>query len=280
MGSFINYNGKLFNAGEPVLTASNRSYRYGDGVFETMKYAEGKIVLADLHFERLTGALKVLNIPVPKLITPGFLENEMHALCLKNGCNKKARIRLSVSRGNGGLYDGDNKFQYLIECWPLNPGIEKLNENGLVIDIFPDGRKAIDKFSNLKSASYLPYTMAALWASENQLNDCLLLNTSGRICDATIANVFWIKNEIIYTPPLSEGCVAGVMRRYLIEKLPAMGYNIQEQELEIANMEQADEVFLSNAISGIRWVRQYGSKTYKNQVTIKIFNELFQTNRL
>ncbi|TAL50989.1 MAG: aminotransferase class IV [Chitinophagaceae bacterium] len=277
MSVFINHNGKLSEAKEPVISAANRSYRYGDGVFETMKILRGKIILENLHFERLMTSLQTLKIKMPKLITAEHLQNEILELSKKNNCGEKARVRLSVARGNGGLYDSDDNFQYIIECWPLSETSDKLNENGLVIDIYPDARKSIDMFSNLKSANYLPYVMAALYARDNKFNDCLILNIHERICDATIANVFWIMDGVVFTPPLTEGCVAGVMRRFLLENMQDAGYAMREQEFIIDNLEHADEVFLTNTIQGVRWVKKFRDKTYTNTTTQKIYNYLLQT---
>ena len=273
MKSFINYNGRLLDEQEPVIKASDRCYRYGDGVFETIRVWKGKILFAELHFERLMFSLQTLKINLPKLVTPKFLENEIMELCGKNKCEDSARIRLSVSRGHGGLYDSDDNFQYLIECSALPGTTGSLNENGLVIDIFPHARKSIDIFSNLKSSNYLPYTMAALYAKEKKLNDCLLLNIHERICDATIANIFWVKDKTVFTPPLSEGCVAGVMRRYLIEKLTSTGQSLREEELGIRNLENADEIFLTNAIHGIRWVKQFRKNVYENKMSEQLFKK-------
>ena len=274
MKSFINYNGRMLDEQEPVIKASDRSYRYGDGVFETIKVWKSKILLAELHFERLMFSLQTLKINRPKLVTPERLKNEILELCGRNKCEDAARVRLSISRGAGGLYDSDDNFQYLIECSTLTGTSSKLNENGVIIDIFPHARKSIDIFSNLKSSNYLPYTMAALYAKEKNLNDCLLLNMHDRICDATIANVFWVKDKTVFTPPLSEGCVAGVMRRYLIEKLATVGQSLKEEELGIRNLENADEVFFTNAIYGIRWVKQFRENIYDNKISEKLYTEI------
>ena len=273
MKSFINYNGRLVDEQLPVIKASDRSYRYGDGVFETIRVWKGKILLEELHFERLMESMKTLKIDVPKLLTPERLRNEIIELCGRNKCDEDARVRLSISRGHGGLHDSDDNFHYLIECSPLPGTSARLNENGLVIDVFPHARKSIDIFSNLKSSSYLPYAMAALYAKGNKLNDCLLLNSHDRICDATIANVFWVKDETVFTPPLHEGCVAGVMRRYLIGKLRSSEQPIREEELETPDLENADEVFLTNAIYGIRWVSQFRENTYQNKISEKLFEK-------
>ena len=265
-------NGKIIPGDEPALLASNRSYRYGDGLFETIKLINDKLLLTDYHFERLFAGLSLLKFNVPKLFTVEKLKQEMMHLCKRNKCENEARVRLLVFRGNGSLNDEDKELQYIIECRPLDESVNKLNENGLVIDICPDARKSCDVFSNLKSANFLPYTMAALYARENNLDDCLVLNVHERICDSSIANVFWIKDKTIYTPPLSEGCVAGVMRKYLLEKMQDAGKKIYEAPLTVETIENADEVFLTNAIQGIRWVKRFREKTFINIQTREIYN--------
>ena len=268
---FIIINGSFVERDKAQLSPDNHSYRYGDGLFETMKLMKGNILLEDLHIERLFSGLKTLKFKVPTLFTKQIIAEQIGKLCRKNNCEELARIRLSVSRGNGGLYDCDNKFSYLIECWPLAQ--KGLNENGLIIDVFPDARKSIDIFSNLKSANYLPYVMAAIWAKESKLNDALILNQHERICDATIANVFWVKEGEIFTPPLIEGGIAGVMRRKILETVS----NVHETVLTKNILLDADEVFLTNVINGIRWVKQCGDKIYDNNIANKIFSQSVQT---
>lgn len=273
----INFNGKLFFDNEPVLLASNRGYRYGDGLFETMKLYNGKILFSDYHFERLFEGLSLLKIEIPKLFTAEKLELEIVQICKKNKCDDLARIRLSVFRGNGGLYDDDKGLQYILECWPLPVSVNYLNENGLVIDVFPDAEKSCTKFANLKSANFLPYSMAAIYVKENKINDCLVLNTSGSIADSTIANLFIIKNDIISTPALEEGCIKGTVRRYLIESFRTANYEIQELAISVNDLKNADEVFLTNSINGIRWVRLFRENNYTNNKTIKIYNQFIKT---
>ena len=274
---FICLNGKILRAEDPVLLASNRGYRYGDALFETMKVASKNILLEAYHFERLFAGLQLLQFEMPKLLTREKLCKEVLLLAEKNNCGNLARIRLSVFRGNGGVYDEERTPQYLIECWPLNESLNRLNENGLVIDVFPAARKSCDSFSHLKSANYLPYTMAAIYAKANKLNDCLVLNTDGNIADATIANVFLIKEGVIITPGPDQGCVNGVMRRHLLEKMKDAGYSIQENPVSVSTLEEADEVFLTNAISGIRWVKQFRDNVYSNNLTVEIYNRFIKT---
>ena len=276
--NFINLNSKIQPGDQPVLLVSNRGYRYGDGLFETIRVVDEKIHLHQYHFERLFSGLELLQFEIPKLFTTEKLTEEILNLCKKNKCEHLARVRLSVFRGNGGLYDNDKTLQYAIECWPLNDTYDKLNENGLVIDIYQGAKKSCDAFSNLKSANFLPYNMAALYAKENKLNDCLVLNSKGNIADSTIANFFIIKDGVVFTPSLSEGCISGVMRRYLIEKLRSTDFELREEVLTIKNLEEADEVFLTNAVKGIRWVKQYRDKFYSNINTRKIYVQIIKKN--
>ena len=260
----------MLSRDEPVLNADNKSYRYGDGLFETMKVIRGLIPLAHLHFERLFSGLKTLAYNIPSLITAEKLYEEIRLLCKKNNCEMLARVRLSVSRGNGGINDEQDQLQYLIECWPLLEANEK--KDGYIIDIFPGARKSCDAFSNLKSANYLPYVMAARYARQNKLDDCLIMNVHERIADASIANVFIVKYGKLLTPPLSEGCINGVMRKYLLEV-----YQGEEMTFTPGDLLDADELCLTNSVNGIRSVKQFRSKKYDRRITPKIQQELYKT---
>ena len=261
------YNGKLMNANAAFISPNNRSFRYGDGFFETMKMVNGKILLCNEHLERLFTSLELLAFEKPIHFTAPYLQNEIESLAKKNYHNKLARIRLTVFRGEGGLYDVANNFpNYIIQTWELNPANNTFNENGLVIDIFKDARKAYDAFSAIKSNNYLCYTMAALWAKKNKLNDALLLNSFDRVADATIANVFIVQDGIIKTPAITEAGVNGIMKRYLIKCMKNEAMPVQETQITVDEILQAQEVFFTNSIYGIKWVKQCSSSNYITQL--------------
>lgn len=256
MQTFIIHNGKLLPADEPVLMAHNRSFRYGSGLFETMRAHNGKMPLLDLHMSRLFQGLQQLQFKLPALLTPQLLQEQTLRL-LRKQHQQNARIRISIYPGNGGIMEEDDRNAgYIIECWPLNSPPE-LNQNGLQLGIYTDARKSCDALSHLKSSSALIYAQAALQAREHHWNDALVLNQHGRIADASIANLFWYTKGHLFTPPLSEGPVAGVMRRHLLEN-----HLIHEQALEPESLEEAEEVFLTNAVRGIQWVSAIDGKTF------------------
>jgi len=276
--AFINYNGKYIDDSNPIIQANNRGFRFGDGVFETMKFKKGKIIFLDEHLSRLWQGLKRFQFDLPKLFTPDYLESQILALIQKNK-HSAARIRLTVFRGNGGLYDPENLHpNFIIETWNLPETNGDLNENGLQCILFKDALKSIDAYSNLKHNNYLPYLMGALQAKKMKCNDAIIFNANLNICDSTIANVFLIKENIIYTPALSEGCIAGVMREFIINELRKNNFNVVEQTISEMDLANADEVFLTNSIYNMRWVSAIDSFNYQNKITREIYHLLKQTN--
>lgn len=276
MMDFISLNGKIKVAGTPSLKQDNRSFRYGDGLFETIKVSRSKILLADLHMERLFSSLYTLGYTIPVLFTAAAIEQNILSICKKNKCEQLARVRLSVWRGNGGLYDADESLQYMVEAWPISSSLNQFNENGLVVGFYPDAYKSCDVLSNIKSSNFLQYRMAALHAKSNKWNDAIVLNQFGRIADSTIANLFLVKDQQIFTPLLKEGCINGTMRRYILQEGMSRGYSITENEIAIDDVMAADEVFLTNAIKGLTWVKHIGDKTYTNAVSQQIYSSIVQ----
>jgi len=256
---YINYNNRILPASQGVLDAGNSSFRFGEGLFETMRIFENSVLLFDLHMQRLFAGLQALDISTT--FTADNLMDDILELCRRNDHSESARVRLTVFR-NG----------FLIESSHLDKKYSV--DDRLVTDVYPHAKKSRDTFANLKTCSYLPYAMAAQYAKREGLDDCFVLNDAGNICDSSIANIFWISNGIIYTPPLSEGCIAGVMRKYIIENIHHAKLKLIESPLSIDTLESADEVFLTNAIRGVRPVEQFQAKSYKHEFTLRVFNSI------
>jgi aminodeoxychorismate lyase len=272
---FLFNDGKILKHDKLLISPNNRSFRYGDGFFETMKWHKGKILLAQLHLERLFNTLETLKFKPPAYFTSEYIVNAVNELVAKNQHHQLARVRVTIYRGDGGIYDEQNHFPHLlIQTWALNAMNNRLNENGLEIDIYAAAIKQADHFSLLKTNNYLGYAMAALWAKEHHLNDAILLNPQGNISDATIANVFLIQNGLILTPALSEGPVSGVMRKYLLSQLREKGYEVREGVVSAADLANASEVFLTNAIYGMRWVKQCGKSSFTHQLVPHLYKEM------
>lgn len=277
MNSF-NFNGKIFSEGISIVGADNRGLRYGDGLFETIKMTKGQLIQEDEHFARLWNGMKVLQFDIPKQFTPDKLHEEIAGLVKKNRHENAARVRLNVFRGNGGLYDAKNYLpNYIIQSWDLPEGNGEWNSNGLIAGVYEEVKKSCDILSNLKHNNYLPYILAALKAKKEKWNDAILLNSYGRICDTTIANIFLIQDGVIYTPALSEGCVAGVMRKKIIQELIKFQFKLTEKEISRDDLLNADEIFFTNSIYNLRWVQRIGNKEFSNAISRKIYDTVIST---
>ena len=264
---FLNFNGKIFKKDKLLISPDNRSFRYGDGCFENMKMVNGKIMLEAFHLERLFTSLQTLQFNKSSYFISDAFKDEMTELVKKNKHKKSAKIRVTISRGDGGLYDAENNNpNYLIQTFDLNASNHKMNENGFVMDVYTNARKVCDDFSHIKSNNCLCYAMGALWAKEHKLNDVVLLNPYDKIADTTLANIFIVKDGLIKTPALTEGCVGGVTRKYLLKCMKEEGMPVEETSITVDELMQASEVFLTSAIRGIRWVKEIGKSNYKNQL--------------
>jgi branched-chain amino acid aminotransferase len=276
--NYFNYNGKFFSEGEPVIAADSRALRYGDGLFETIKVKNGLLEMEDEHFARLWNGMQTLQFDIPRHFTPDKLQSEITALLKKNHQEGNVRVRLCVFRGEGGLFDAKNHLpNYIIQSWPLPDNSGEFNSNGLVLGIYEAAKKSCDILSNLKHNNYLPYILAALKAKQEKWNDAIILNSYNRICDTTIANIFLIKEGVIYTPSLKEGCIAGTMRKKIIRESANNKHQLIETEITLTDLQHADEVFLSNSIYNMRWVQRIDDISYSNSLTQKIYKEIFAT---
>jgi branched-chain amino acid aminotransferase len=275
--NLINLNGKLLPADEAAITTDNRAFRYGYGIFETMLVTNSTIELGKYHWERLFAGADTLQFSIPSHLTDAWLEQEIFRTISENNISGPCRVRLQLYAGNGGMYQVHSQQpDFTIMCSPVAAHVSQLNSNGLNIGIAPGLKKSMDTLSNLKSCNALLYAIAAQKAERTGWHDALVCNTNEYIIESAIANIFWIKNDVVYTPPLSDGCVAGVMRHFLLQQLPLHGYTVQQKSLSSEMLLLADEVFLTNAVRRIKWVGTIGETTYKHDQTRKIYDQLFQ----
>ena len=271
--AYINHNGIIKNDSEAVISINNRGFKYADGFFETIKILEGKIKLSELHLQRLYSSLSKLKFEVEAFPTPKKIADEILELAKLNQHEAAARIRVTVFAGEGNLNNIYPRIpNYTIQSFPIIKGNYHWTQEGLSIDVYKDAVKPVDNFSSLKTSNFLPYVMASIWAKENSLDDALLLNPYGSIADATIANIFIVKDGLIKTPPITDGCVDGIMRKYLLKLISQDQLPYSETSITYADILEASEVFLTNAIIGIKWVSRVGSSNYTNQISRLLFD--------
>lgn len=271
---FINFNGELLPANSKLIAVSNRAFRYGDGLFESMRLMKGQLKFADLHADRLQRGMKALKIDGYSQMDTWFLKEKVEQLAARNKI-KHGRLRLTVFRDAEGLYTPtQNKAAYCLEMQALDEPRFFLNDKGLIMDIFTELPKPTNYLSNIKTCNSLIYVMASLFKAQNKLDDAFLLNQNGFLCEASSSNIFvWYKSHL-YTPALSEGCVEGVMRQVVIKLAKQSNIPFTEAQINPDILYEADEVFLTNAVKGIQWVMGYGVKRYFNRLSKGLIDEL------
>ena len=263
----ICFNGSFHPSSQPVIRYSSRSFRYGDGLFETILFRQGEMPLFNYHMKRLYSGLGLLGYQFPA--TESDLLQQVKILCQKNNCQELARVRISISGGNGFITEDRNKPDYVIEARELPSGHEFATIENL--GFYPDAFKSRDYLANLKSSSALVYVQAAVYGRAHGMDDVLVQNSEKRVADSTIANLFIVKEGELITPSLPEGCVDGVMRRFVLENF-ATEMNIREGEITVADLESTREIFLTNALKGIIQVKRFLGRPLVQEQT-KILRE-------
>lgn len=267
------YNGSLVDLSQIPNSISNRAFRYGDSLFESIHYTNKKAMFISDHIKRLKLSMTVLRMNVPIELTSENIEKMISQLVIQNSITCDARIRLTVYRNNGGLYTPEtNDISFLIEATPLESIGYEINKKGIWVDLYAEIKKSINKISALKTGSALLYVMAGLTKTSLKLDDCLIINENGHIIESINSNIFVIKNGVLFTSPVSDGCVDGVMRKQIMDIAKENRILTFEQPLTVNTLMNGDEVFLTNAIQGIQWVGQFKSKFYTNQQCL-FFNE-------
>ncbi len=272
----VNLNGEYFKADEPVLACDNRGFLYGDALFETMISINDRIPFIKDHIDRLLKSMEILKMQIPLNFNESFFSTEIGRLLRRNKYFNGVRVRVTVFRNPGGLYTPvSNEVSYLIDSSPLNFDRFSLNKTGYQIDIFKDHLKPINIFSSIKSTNDLLYILAGLYKKSRDVDECIILNQKGYVCETMSSNVFIVKKQKIFTPSLESGCLNGVMRKKIIEITESDGVPLEEVPgLTIDHLKEADECFITNAVNGIRWVSGFKTERYFNKMSTFLVNKL------
>jgi branched-chain amino acid aminotransferase len=249
--NFLNYNSTLYPNEQTVLGLSNRQFCYGDGLFETIRCVNGQMPFLEDHWLRLQAGMQALKMPVPAHYTAAFFREEIAKILTV----PHARIRLTVGRIDGGLYTPQShEVFFTITAQSLTSPHFTTNEQGLKAVIYPEVLVNPTPYSAYKTNNALPYVLAAIFRQAQQVDESILLNIHGRVCEATSSSLFFVKGKEIYTPPLSEGCLAGIIRKYILEQAQQWGYSVVEKPILVAELPLFEAAFVSNTQQGVRWV--------------------------
>lgn len=264
---YINYNGNIYNEHETLLQPGNRGFKYGDGFFETLAMFNRKMPLLDFHWSRLEFTAEVLSAVLPKRLDMERLESMIMDLALVNDAVQNARVRIQFFRKGAGLYLPDEEeLGYVISMDALASSLFECG-NGLTAGIKEDCYKPVSMTSDLKTTNCLSYVLAAQFAKAEGWDEIVLLNHYGQICESLYSNVIVVKDTKLITPDLDSGCINGVMRTYLMAMLEE---GLEERPVEMAELLEADEILLTNAVRGVQWIKVLGSRTYTNKKAVEL----------
>lgn len=279
----VNFNGSILPESENYLNHENRGLRYGDALFESIRVSGDKIFFWEEHYLRLMASMRILRMEIPMNFTMEFLEAEILKTIASNGLtNSTTRIRLTVFRNNGGLYLPEtNEISYCIEANVLASSFYVLEEGRYEVELFKDFYVNADMTSTLKTNNRIINVVGSVFAKENDYNNCILINHNKQVVEFLNGNIFMVKGTTITTPPLKDGCLNGILRKKLIQILGKLeNYELQEISISPFDLQKADELFMTNSITGIRSVTKYRKKEFADRVAKDLIGKLNAAARL
>ena len=271
----INFNGTIISEDATVLT-KNRAFLYGDAVFETVKIINNKILFLEDHYFRLMSAMRVVRMEIPMNFTMEFLEEQILSIAENNQVIDSARARITVYRNDGGYYlPQNNSVSYLIHAVGLENKAYTIENKRYEVDLYKDFYISKQLLSSIKTTNKIINITGSIYANENGLDNCLLLNDSKNIVEALQGNIFMLQGNKLITPPISEGCLNGVMRRQILGLAKKID-NIEVVEGVISpfDLQKADELFITNVIKGIQPITQYRKKEFSTNMAVKLVDKL------
>ena len=271
----INFNGTIVSNDTSLLT-QNRGFLFGDAVFETVKIVNSKILFLEDHYFRLMSSMRVLRMEIPMNFTMEYLEEQILALATAKNSALSARARITVYRNDGGYYlPKNNTVSFLIHVESFDSAMYSINQGEYIVDLYTDFYVTRQLLSSIKSTNKIINVTASIFANENGLDNCLLLNDSKNVIEAVQGNIFMLKGNTLITPPVSEGCLNGVMRRQVLALARKIeNLEVVEGVISPFDLQKSDELFITNVIKGIQPVTKYRKKEFTTNLSIILVQKL------
>ncbi len=259
----INFNGTLVSPDTNLLT-QNRAFLYGDAVFETVKIVNDKILFLEDHYFRLMSSMRVIRMEIPMNFTMEYLEEQILTLAKSKKLENSSRARITVYRNDGGYYLPQNHtVSFLINVESLENTLYSIDKEEYKVDLYTDFYIAKQLLSSIKTTNRLINITASIFANENDLDNCILLNDSKNVIEALQGNIFMLNGNKLITPPVSEGCLNGVMRKQILSLARKIeNIEVVEETISPFDLQKADELFITNVIKGIQPITRYRKKEF------------------
>jgi len=277
----INFNG-VFTDKSDFITPSNRALLYGDAVFETFKVVDNKILFLEDHYFRLMSSMRILRMKIPMNFTLEYLEEQIISFALKLNIANNARVRMTVFRKDGGLYAPEtNEISFIITAKENSSREYLLKKENYEVELFKDFYVSKHLISSLKTTNKIIQVVASVFAKENGFDDCILINDEKNVVETISGNIFMVLDNQIITPPVSDGCLNGIMRKQVINELKSStDFNLIENSISPFDLQKADELFLTNVITGIQPITKYRKKSYTTEVSEMLLRKINLKNNL
>ena len=277
----INFNGTIVSEDANILT-QNRAFLYGDAVFETVKVINNKILFLEDHYFRLMSSMRVVRMEIPMNFTMEYLEEQILALVAKNQKLNSSRARITVYRNDGGYYlPQNNTVSFLIHSIALENTLYSIEKQHYEVDLYKDFYITKQLLSSIKTTNKIINITGSIFANENGLDNCLLLNDSKNVVEALQGNLFMLLGNKLITPPVSEGCLNGVMRKQILSLAKKIeNLEVVEEVISPFDLQKADELFITNVIKGIQPITQYRKKVFTTSLSVQLtekLNEMIST---
>ena len=271
----INFNGTLLSQDANILT-QNRAFLYGDGVFETVKIINNKILFLEDHYFRLMSSMRVVRMEIPMNFTMEYLEEQILSVVNANSLSASSRARITVYRNDGGYYlPLDNTVSFLIHAVALENVLYSIEKHHYEVDLYKDFYITKQLLSSIKSTNKIINITGSIFADENGLDNCLLLNDSKNVVEVLQGNIFMLLGNKLITPPVSEGCLNGVMRKQILNLAKKIeNIEVVEEVISPFDLQKADELFITNVIKGIQPITQYRKKSFVTTVSNQLLEKL------
>jgi branched-subunit amino acid aminotransferase/4-amino-4-deoxychorismate lyase len=267
---YICFNGSFIPKDQPFLIADNFDFNHGFVLSEHFFSSGSNVIFFDEHYVNLSKNSLLLKFDIPERIAtnPINLNKEITKLVTKNRFFNGAKVSLYFFKNS----KFSNTVNYLIESEKAEVSTFELNSKGLKIDTYIDLLKPVNKFSSVKiGTSFLPIYCND-YLLENNLDDCLILNENGSIIETLYSNLFYIKENQLFTPSLRDGCTNYTMRWILLLLADKLNLPYEEKiSVNVNDLLGADEIILANDIKGILWVIAFRERRYYNKYA-KILN--------
>ncbi|NEM98828.1 aminotransferase class IV [Pontibacter burrus] len=242
------YNSQLIPEAELRLTLTNRAFQFNDGFFETAIVADEKLRFWNDHVARMQAAAKALKLALPQTIVSGELETQLLELAKQNNAANYGRLKLKLWRGGGGLYTPEtDQADWLATIVPATQATTTPLHIGTCETITTN----YSPFSFFKGPNALLYVMAGIEKKEKGFDDMILLNRQQQVSELISSNIFWLKNNVLFTPALDTGCVQGIVGQNVLRWAKQTGIKTKEVYFDVASLLKADAIFSCN-VTGIR----------------------------